>query len=94
MEDLRFEKIGHYFKQIRLDQGLTQSQLANLLGFKSAQIVSNWERGQCAPPTNSIGELIQHFNLDMNEVLDMITAANRDYLQQEFKRARKKKSAS
>lgn len=80
----RFEKIGQYFKNKRLELGFTQSELASSLGFKSAQIVSNWERGLCAPPLQSIGMIVEKFGLDVEEVLDIITQENREYLLQQM----------
>ncbi|MGA8941597.1 MAG: helix-turn-helix transcriptional regulator [Thermoactinomyces sp.] len=37
-------------KQARLEKGLTQLQLAKLLGYKGGQSVSNWENGRIKPP--------------------------------------------
>ncbi len=91
----RFEKVGQFFKEKRTERGLTQSELAKTLGFKSAQIVSNWERGLCAPPLQSIGEMVKVLDLDVEEVLDIITAQNREYLlKQMTPKSSKKKSAS
>lgn len=37
-------------KTARIEKGLTQNQLAKLLGYKGGQAVSNWENGYIKPP--------------------------------------------
>lgn len=77
----RFLMTSEYFKEKRLSAGLTQLEVSDALGFKSPQIVSNWERGQCAPPTQCIGDLIELYSLNAAEVVDIITEENKRYLQ-------------
>ena len=76
----KFESTSKYFRQKRLDAEITQAELAEALGFTSAQIVSNWERGICAPPMASLRSLIKILNLDAEEVTDVITEENRRFL--------------
>lgn len=78
--DLRFKEIGYFFKNARIDSDLSQVELSQKLGFKTSQLVSNWERGLCAPPMNSISKMIEIFNLEAFAVVDLITQANRNYL--------------
>ncbi len=76
----RFEYTAKYFRDKRIEAGKTQSELAEQLGFSSAQIVSNWERGICAPPMASLKTLIKILKLDPEEVTDVITEENRRFL--------------
>jgi transcriptional regulator with XRE-family HTH domain len=76
----KFESTSKYFRQKRLDAEITQAELAEALGFTSAQIVSNWERGICAPPMASLRSLIKILKLDAEEVTDVITEENRRFL--------------
>ena len=46
-----------YLLKAREKKGLTQKQLAEKLGIVSAQLISNWERGLCAPPIKKISTL-------------------------------------
>ena len=76
----KFDVTSKYFRQKRIDAGLTQAELAHSLGFSSAQIVSNWERGVCAPPLASLRPMIKVLKLDPEEVTDVITEENRRVL--------------
>lgn len=78
--ELRFRDIGEFFKNARTAAGVSQAELSKILGFKSSQIVSNWERGLCAPPLKSVSKMIEVFELEASEVIDVITQANRRYL--------------
>jgi len=37
-------------RKARLEKGLTQDQLAKMLGYKGRQAISNWENGYIQPP--------------------------------------------
>jgi transcriptional regulator with XRE-family HTH domain len=73
----KFESTSKYFRQKRLDSEITQAELARALGFSSAQIVSNWERGICAPPMASLRTLVKVLKLVPEEVANVITESNR-----------------
>ncbi|MEO5668308.1 MAG: helix-turn-helix transcriptional regulator [Bdellovibrionota bacterium] len=91
----KFEFTSKYFRQKRIDAGMTQSELATALGFSSAQIVSNWERGVCAPPMASLRPMIKILKLDPEEVTDVITEENKRVLSELLtpRRASKSKRA-
>jgi transcriptional regulator with XRE-family HTH domain len=76
----KFEATSKYFRQKRLDAEITQAELAKALGFTSAQIVSNWERGICAPPMASLRTLVKTLKLRPEEVADVISEENRKIL--------------
>lgn len=79
-----FEKIGHYFRDVRRDSGLTQAQLADLVGLSTSQLVSNWERGLCAPPMKIVSKLVTALNLDVEEVLDLFAREYRRELKSQM----------
>lgn len=37
-------------RKARLEKGLTQDELAKMLGYKGRQAISNWENGYIQPP--------------------------------------------
>jgi len=88
----KFEFTSKYFRQKRLDAGLTQSELAQALGFSSAQIVSNWERGVCAPPMASLRPMIKALKLDPEEVTEVITEENKKVLREMLSSRRSSKA--
>jgi transcriptional regulator with XRE-family HTH domain len=97
MKPANFKKIGSYFREKRLNRGLTQEEVSGFLGYSSKQIISNWERGLCSPPLNQVGALIVLFNLDGKEVLDLFLDVTRAELSASFgvrpNRAKLKKSS-
>lgn len=58
----------NYFKFLREKAGLTQKQVSIYLGYTTIQLVSNWERGLCMPPRNSIQRLAKLFNVDKKQI--------------------------
>lgn len=50
MNDVRAATIGKFLRDARVSAGLTQRDVSAKMGYTSAQFVSNWERGVCAPP--------------------------------------------
>lgn len=53
---MQTEQTGMYIRALRLEQGLTQQQLAQTLGI-TAQAVSKWERGLGSPDLSLLPEL-------------------------------------
>ena len=53
-------------RELRKKAGLTQVELAHLLGFKSTSIISMWESGDRSPRTDKLPELarILHCRID------------------------------
>lgn len=48
---------GHRMKMARSKKGLTQRELAEVLGFETAQFISNMERGKAPIPAHLIPRL-------------------------------------
>lgn len=87
--------LNDYLRQKRLDSGLSQLDVARVLGYASPQFVSNWERGLVSPPLETIGVLIDLYKIPAGEVIDRILDETRDYLEGHLStRKRKGKAAS
>lgn len=56
----------HAIRELRKKAGLTQVELAQLLGFKSTSVISMWESGDRTPRTDKLPELarILHCSID------------------------------
>ena len=52
-----------FLRKARLEAGLSQGNVARKLGYRSPQIVSNWERGLCQPPTKKMLQLCRLYKL-------------------------------
>lgn len=63
------KKVGALIKQIRLDNHLTQKDLADKYGV-TYQAVSKWENGTNLPDITLIKEICNDYNIDVNEFLN------------------------
>ncbi|MEC9281732.1 MAG: helix-turn-helix transcriptional regulator [Bdellovibrionota bacterium] len=63
------KSLGKFFKNARKQVGLTQTHLAESLGLKSPQFVSNVERGICAYTSEQLQEVIYRCNIDSEELI-------------------------
>jgi transcriptional regulator with XRE-family HTH domain len=85
--------LNEYLRQKRLASGLSQLDVARVLGYASPQFVSNWERGLVSPPLETIAVLIELYKMPRNEVIDRILDETRDYLETSLLPARKRQVA-
>jgi len=63
------EKIGNFIKQIRLENNLTQKDLADKLGV-TYQAVSKWENGKNVPDIGIMKQISEEFNVNIDEILN------------------------
>lgn len=82
--------LNDYLRQKRLDSGLSQLDVARVLGYSSPQFVSNWERGLVSPPLETIAVLIDLYKISSGEVIDRILDETRDYLESNLSSRRRK----
>lgn len=64
-------ELNEYFKKARIKVGMSQKQLSDTLGFDAPQMVSNWERGLCKPPLESVPKLIKLLKLNQSKVVKL-----------------------
>jgi transcriptional regulator with XRE-family HTH domain len=51
------KSLAQFLKQTREKADLSQRQVADVLGYQSAQFISNWERGVSSPPIKTLKKL-------------------------------------
>jgi transcriptional regulator with XRE-family HTH domain len=61
-------KIGKYIAKKRTDAGMTQRQLADMLGM-SDKSVSKWERGICLPDVSVYSDLCRNLGTKPERIL-------------------------
>lgn len=59
---------GQKLKELRTEQGLTQTQLADAIGL-SFSAISMYERGERIPDFETIEKFADYFNVDFNYIL-------------------------
>lgn len=63
------KKIGQFLKELRKEKGITQEQLAEILGVTNRSI-SRWENGVNMPDFDFIMEIAKYFNVGIDELLE------------------------
>jgi len=71
MKATDFQNLGNYLKERRMAVGLTQLELSEKLKVH-VQFVSNWERGQCAPPSHRFDKTLDILHADRNKVVTLM----------------------
>jgi transcriptional regulator with XRE-family HTH domain len=54
---VKMKSLSQFLKQTREKSDLSQRQVADELGYQSAQFISNWERGVSSPPLKTLKRL-------------------------------------
>lgn len=65
---LDLQSVGENIRSLRIDKGLSQDYIAELLGV-SHQAVSRWENGLAAPSVDNIAELCELFDVSFEQLL-------------------------
>lgn len=72
---------GEFLKKRREKAKLSQGQLAKALGYKTAQFVSNMERGISLPPKEAVDKLCKLLNIQKKDLVKRIlNDIAKDYL--------------
>jgi transcriptional regulator with XRE-family HTH domain len=61
---------GDRLKQLRLDKGLSQYDLADLIGSNQTQI-KRWEKGEVVPSSDSLRRLAEFFGVTADYLLGL-----------------------
>lgn len=98
MKNSRFETLSNYLYEKRIFKDITQGDLAKMLGYKSSQFISNWERGLAKPPPEALRKMIKILDLDGNELFAIMMKMEekriREYIYGETKTSSHKKRAT
>lgn len=75
---MEMRKIGEYIKKLRMQQGLTQKELADKLSI-SFQAVSKWETGETLPDTAILLDLADLLKTSVDNILNGGTDVAKKY---------------
>src|SRR5688572_27271708 len=81
-------QVGQFIKSAREGAGISQNDLASELGLKSAQSISNIERGLTPLPRTMLPTLVRYLKINRDALLDVITDETRQKFLAAFKDAR------
>ena len=63
------KKIGGFLKEMRKQKGVTQEQLAEILGV-SGRTISRWETGSNLPDLDVLIEIADYYSVELRELLE------------------------
>lgn len=91
--------LAEFLKKNRILSGLTQGEVAQVLGYSTPQFVSNWERGLSHPPIFVLRRLAELYNVPADAMFKEILKATISQVEQNlhkqfYKRARGQKKSS
>lgn len=77
--------IGAYIRQKRIEQDLTQDEVATYLGYGTPQFISNIERNLARPPVDALQKLISLLKLNVNTTVDLYLLPTKNKILKAFK---------
>ena len=77
-------ELSQFLKGKRIEAGLTQSEVAEKLGYSSPQFISNWERGLANPPVFILRTLTKLYKVPAGEMFSMLLSEVEQDLHREF----------
>ena len=80
MEGKNFQKMPNCLRKYRRAMGLKQKEVAQILGLKSASVVSRWEKGSCFPHAINILKLAMLYRRLVEELFIDSRKIIKDYL--------------
>ncbi|MGZ3693638.1 MAG: helix-turn-helix domain-containing protein [Bdellovibrionota bacterium] len=82
----KYAELGRYLLRLRKAAGLTQRQVAKVLGYGSPQFISNFERGVSRPPLRKLKILVRIYEAEADELIEIILKVRRTLMSESFSR--------
>ena len=67
--------LAKYLKDKRTSAKLSQSAVAEKLGYSTPQFISNWERGVSHPPVKSLRKIADLYKISADELFEVLLKA-------------------
>lgn len=80
-----YVRTGETLQYLRTLSDLTQKQVADRLGYSSAQFISNFERGIAVPPLKKLKVLVRMYGADRDQLVELILDDERDRIRKLLK---------
>jgi len=75
---VKTNSIGEFIQQLRKEKGMTQKELADIIGM-SDKTISKWERSNSVPDTSVLAALCAALDISVNELLSCERVSAEDY---------------
>lgn len=79
---MRRKRINNYLRRCRKARGLTQKEVADILGLESSAMISRWEKGVSLPETHNAIRLSVIYQTTVDFIFEELRYAIRDKLSQ------------
>ena len=71
-ENNSVSRLSVFLREKRTHAGLSQAKVARILGYSTAQFVSNWERGISEPPLETLKVLAKLYAVSTDEMFEVV----------------------
>lgn len=71
-ENVSVNNLSVFLREKRQNVGLSQAKVARILGYSTAQFVSNWERGLSEPPIGTLKTLAKLYSIPIEEMFNVV----------------------
>ena len=71
-EQSNISSIGSLILSAHQNKGLTQMDLAKLLADESAQVTSDWERGNASTPLTRLTDISKHLDINFDQLFESL----------------------
>lgn len=70
----KFKRIAEVVSTARQNKGISQEELAKVIGYKNGQFISNIERGLCSIPAERVMDLCVALGVEPTVMVDVMVA--------------------
>jgi transcriptional regulator with XRE-family HTH domain len=86
MKSKKLPRLADFLSDAREKAGLTQKQVADHFQYKTAQFISEWERGVRSPPGSVLREIVDLYGISLHRFYDVIMDEQIRALEKELKK--------
>jgi transcriptional regulator with XRE-family HTH domain len=79
------KKLGTVFREARVNRGISQREVAEMVGYSSSQFISNVERGASVASLVLMAKLIRIYKISPERVVNLILESQKQLLHKKFK---------
>lgn len=91
MKGVTVFQYGKELRQMRESAGLTQTEVAKRFGYTTSQVISNFERGICAPPLGACKKLEKLYQVAPESIRNLVMADKVRKLREKFEAKAKRR---
>lgn len=66
---INMQRTGENILSLRLEKGISVSDLAKILGFSTPHTIYRWQKGETLPSIDSLVVLSELFGVSMNSII-------------------------